>query len=381
MAFCWKQTDLNRKFDVLPSCSGCRYHRRERSLQLSQIGPDGLCLEAFHAVYPTAFSMFSASPEDVENGVQRVCPAGEVVVSLHRRPFRQLKSLPEQLLRRLASVVLPVEVLRWRIFVRIDRVGECPYNYQPGDEYEVNIGNTGDLCPAAATNSFPYFVPFIQQSTASAPLVNCPDHLTNVRMSAGQSSSATAVVSPEDVAAEDVAAERDANVFCHARSDVSVEIVQSTVNCIELKVGESFTIADLLAKTGLPCLSYVNTIAAYVQTLRQGGSLGYYTETYRAAIVQCPSPTHKVVTRVEQNEDASEISFEVRSTNLECPAGMTSGRRFQLHGDEGYFWLRALACLSPYLLNPSLANQTEVTFSPDGPSAGTVVFRICADDK
>jgi len=343
---------------------------------MSKVGPDGLCLEAFHALYPLGFAMFTAPDKRVPNGVKVCCPAGKAMFSLFRRPFRQISYLPEQIVRRLASLIVDCEVLRWRIFIRVESVQDCPFGQKVGEEFEINIGNTDDLCPAAANNFTPYFAPVIANNAdggtpaqpvtgtdaprvASTPLIACPDHITDVK----------AVVRPDHP--------NGAEVFCQDLAKVSIKI-EKTDNGLpsSVKPGDTLAVPQLLDKIGLPCLSYINVISPYTTVLREGGKLGYYTRNYRSAIVQCPNPDVKVVTRIESSVDGHDISYHIISNRAGCPLEMSTGAVFTLKHPEGYFWLRAAAVLSPYLLNISLLSKdttAELYLVENGASA---IFRI-----
>ena len=148
MAFCCTRDSLNRNLDIVTSNRRCRYHRTSRQMQLSLLAPRGMCPEAFHALFPDAFAHFTMPDELHDEQRSFVCPAGEVSFQIVRRPFRQLRHLPEQIVRRLASAFISCEVLKWRIFLRVSATGSCPFGQEVGEEFEINIGNREELCPA-----------------------------------------------------------------------------------------------------------------------------------------------------------------------------------------------------------------------------------------
>lgn len=367
MAFCIPANKSDRTVNIETTCSKCRYHRKDGAFRFDQMGPGGLCPEAFHALYPAAFAMFTAPASRIPDGTKVVCPAGDVQMVLYRRPFRQLKFLAEQIIRRLASLILPVEVLRWRIFARVEEVtGPCAMEHKKGEVFEINLGNTPDLCPAAGNTFYPYLSQPGGTGNSGGPAFQaaCPDHLTDVRISCS-----------------------GFPTTCQGMGNLAVEVLDTACPDIPfIKKGDRFKISDLLQKAGLPCLSYLNTIAPYVQSLWEDGRLGYYTETYDAAMVQCPSAAHKVVTRVERAKpsgpgDEKRITFSVTSSLAPCPLNMNKEGSYTVDSREGYLWLRILHCLSPYLLNRNAAMGTQVVFNAaysaaGGPGPEPIVFKV-----
>lgn len=363
MAFCKRIEGDKYRFGLQPTCRRCRYHKTGEVFPAEDMAPRGLCLEAFHAAFPLAFAMFSAPRKKVPDGLRVVCPAGQIVLCVFRKPLISWRLSPEQILRRVASLVFTCEVLRWRVFFRIETAGRCPYNYHEGETFEINIGDLEALCPAAFNAFFPFFIPWLYGDGQSPPLLACPDHKTNV-MAGGNDFFPITGLNPD-------------RRICTDIHDTTIEVLKATDNPrVRLKVGTRFQIGELLGRVGIPCLSYLNTVAPYVYVARKGGRLGFYTNTYKAAIVQCPSPHEKTVTEIRQHQDGSS-TFTVKSSRRDCPLGMMLNKTYYSAGsEEVFYWFMALACLSPYLLNRKFSKDQTIAFSLPENVFEPSIFRI-----
>lgn len=367
MAFCKNLDKSQSCMEITPTNRRCRYHKRKARLPVCKMAPDGLCPEAFHAVFPLGFAMFSAERKILPDGNKVRCPAGRVVFELQRCPFLDIAQLPRQILHRIINLFYPLEVLRWKVIIKVLTSNDCPYAYSPGATFEVNMGQTDDLCPAAFNSIYPVVAPNVFDENSREVALACPDHKTNVLIRFGSG--------------DTFAKSELNNRICPEVSHINLEVIEPGGEArLGLHQGQRYSVAALLERIGLPCLLYLNTLSPYFRVLREGGKLGFYTGNYNSAIVQCPSVLNKVVARIERNPNDESVSVDVLSHITECPMGMKDGERFIIKGcREMLFWFQALAALSPYIINTDAKDGSIIYFSlPDNVDNPTK-FHISSD--
>lgn len=157
----------------------CRYHRREdQTYTCDSIAPKGLCLDAFHVVYPYCLALlydadFKGSCHNAEDGSKVViqCPLGELKMNVERvqtlpKPIKVAKTLGEKVFKKL---FFPPDVPDYNIRITVSDVSDkCPH--EKGEEFFMNIRSQNELCPA----SFDAVYPFLDSKELE--YIHCPDH-------------------------------------------------------------------------------------------------------------------------------------------------------------------------------------------------------------
>lgn len=157
----------------------CRYHKREgQTYTCDSIAPKGLCLDAFHVVYPCCLALlydadFTGSCHESagRDEVAIQCPMGCMRMRVTRiqslpKPVKFLKTSAEKIFKKL---FFPPDVPDYKIRILVEESSdECPH--KSGEEYYLNIRNTSELCPA----SFDALYPFLD--VTDMRFVHCPDH-------------------------------------------------------------------------------------------------------------------------------------------------------------------------------------------------------------
>lgn len=136
----------------------CRYHRAgKKAYETVQELTDGLCLHAFHAVYPFALALLYDSKH---YSFTVSCPEGRMF------SVKRVKSLPriipmkvrESLLCRVGGYQITCEPLQ-----------SC-HRHQLGECFNLNIRDPTILCPASLHTIYPFLL------SATSRMIHCPDH-------------------------------------------------------------------------------------------------------------------------------------------------------------------------------------------------------------
>jgi uncharacterized repeat protein (TIGR04076 family) len=185
------------KFLAMSPQKGCRYHKESsRLFHFNQLTPNGLCIHAFHSVYPACLKLLYAHiPNEIENTY--ICP--DIEKSIQFKVFRTkhkgikiwLINRIKYSLKRIARFVR-CDYQIGRIFIKV--IGEespCPMGHKIGDIYEFNIGDKKEVCPAAVESLYPVIYslnlkkvnePSLKTGNkAAAACVNCPSHIGTIK--------------------------------------------------------------------------------------------------------------------------------------------------------------------------------------------------------
>jgi uncharacterized repeat protein (TIGR04076 family) len=152
--------------------------------------PTGLCLSAFHAIYPRCLALlydasFTASLRTAQ--VEASCPNPDCRVRFEitrierlRPHIKMMKKAVEWLLAKLA---IPPDWIDLDISIQVKQVdGSCPANHRVGQTYTFNICLPSELCPATFHALFPYLTLAVQglslpwPQSGKQPEIHCPDH-------------------------------------------------------------------------------------------------------------------------------------------------------------------------------------------------------------
>lgn len=141
----------------------CKYHRKVgQEYSLGKIVPLGMCLDAFHVVYPYCLSLlYGATFSWMENidkdAVIAQCPYASIVMMIKRFLKTEKK-----------KIIIKV----------VEKRGECPENMEIGQEFKFNLGDDQRvLCPAGFNSIFPY-ISLIK--SGEEKIIECPDHINRV---------------------------------------------------------------------------------------------------------------------------------------------------------------------------------------------------------
>jgi len=136
----------------------CRYHRGgKKAYGTMRELTGGLCLHAFHAVYPFALALLYDSRQ---KSFTISCPEGRMF------SVKRVKSLPrfipmkvrESLLSRIGGYQITCEPLQ-----------HCPF-HQHGQWFDLNIRDPTILCPASLHMLYPFLL------SGTTRMIHCPDH-------------------------------------------------------------------------------------------------------------------------------------------------------------------------------------------------------------
>lgn len=167
--------------------SPCRYH--SNPVDIEHIAPVGLCLDALHVAYPYGLALLydaSFAYRGKEDSVYVRCPSPQNGVVLE---VKRVLSAPKfvNLLKTFAANIFealfyPVDIINCRIVYTVSDVkGSCPAGHRIGEQFEFNIWNKNELCPASFHSLFPHLflknrgVSFRWQEGDSLNEVSCPD--------------------------------------------------------------------------------------------------------------------------------------------------------------------------------------------------------------
>ncbi|MBI5562816.1 MAG: TIGR04076 family protein [Deltaproteobacteria bacterium] len=139
----------------------CRYHKRP--VDNLKTGPEGLCKDAHHALYPYALELlYDGIPPDADRGALTVnCPGvtNKVVFRIEKRGAmpRWLKAARDAAAKIFEVAFYPVDLMDGKVTYAVDRVdGSCPAGHRAGDVYGFNAGDKKELCPASFHAVYPY---------------------------------------------------------------------------------------------------------------------------------------------------------------------------------------------------------------------------------
>jgi len=339
-------------------------------------GPSGLCPEAFHALYPYAFALIYA-PDKNEQRVH--CPRAEggVMFKAYRRPARFFRRILN-VFKEAAQFLLPLDIIRYRIFVEVTAAGACPFGMKPGDVFEMNLGQTKDeACPAAFYQVFPGIFPAVlagKNSAVSFSALQCPDHVVNVelklRESGAEQNAANAATGTQD----------NQLVDCLAGDDIQLMVAECSPACPrQYQSGQSFRLREVLDALQLSCASAWHSLFPYYLALEWGGKLpGFYSRDKYAAWAQCPSPASKVELFIRRAKRDATMFLTTMNRKLPCPQRVTDRKDSVLPAaQEVSVCLEALSAAVPYInVLKSSDHAQSLTVACPGCQAGRTVFKL-----
>lgn len=167
--------------------SPCRYHSSPTGIERSS--PAGMCLAAFHVAYPYGLALLYDGKFASANGKETAyvrCPnhRGGIVLEVKRvlvtsTVVRYLKSVAA---RAFELLFHPVDIIDHKIVYTVSDVqGNCPAHHKVSQQFELNIWDKKELCPASFHSLYPYLslknqgFSFDWQEGKESNEVSCPD--------------------------------------------------------------------------------------------------------------------------------------------------------------------------------------------------------------
>lgn len=360
MALCKSLSIAGCSLKITNASLFCRYHRNSAEYPISRLTNEGLCPEAFHSLYPLAFSMLYA---DVKGGVvQCSCPGvdGNITFRLVQIPVDLMHELINGL-KQIISFIYPLEIIRYKVFIEVKQSNPaCPYNYKKGNFFMLNLGKEKAICPAAFYNIFPLVIPWA--NTRNSKPYACPDHRRNIlfrlHYRAPGSNSDKTKVCP----------------CCRPLNNLAINVKSVSGVCEKgYKAGDLFRVEDILKHLNFPCLAALHTAYPYISTLLKGGKLGFYSNNCQSAVIQCPNVEVKVEMKVEKLATGKIL---IRILNLKdlCPLGLTKGLETSFWPQEfNQFCISTLMAIYPYLVHQGFFPDQEICCQSQN---GKVFFSI-----
>ena len=317
---------------ILDACRSCVYHRKGHTLYpVSKLGPGGLCLEMYYALYPFCFSFVYGGDAHKYILVVR-CPRHNSISCLvvKKKPDIQgvVKNIIKDFISRfkvMAKEQFDVDIVTNQAFM------DCSQK----KAYRFNLNGRFDyICPAAFSAIFPHIYYQIKnkRSGDKAKIVACPDHIIDMKFRC------------EVGAASGVSEE----CGCDDMSQIRLRTARS-----EGALDREFVIDDVVRACNFKCLTAYQALFPYYQTLRTGGHLGFYTNDKYSAIVQCPSARNKVEFLIYKDTNTGKISYKVLAVKESCPRGYVKSDEAEIkaHSDIAPHMLYLVHLYSMYVRN------------------------------
>jgi len=168
----------------------CRYHKLPRREYYDQYNwiPNGMCPELYHAAYPTCLAAIYGGGWHFPDTV--VCPnSGKVRLKI-RVVDRAAYELRKAVMQSLQKIGLNTELPLRRCYLKVEETSpDCPFEMKLGREFEFNMGDLPELCPAMFHNAYPALVAGMGGSAFPwysggdiRGIVQCPDNVSNITM-------------------------------------------------------------------------------------------------------------------------------------------------------------------------------------------------------
>lgn len=349
MALCKNLSISRPSLKVLTSSWFCRYHQSKAEYPISRLTNAGLCPEAFHSLYPSAFSMLYA--DEKGHIAQCNCPGveGNIIFQLAQKPVGWMHRL-SNVFKKAIGFIFTSEIIHYEVFIGVKQSNPaCPYNYQKDDFFMFDLGRETAICPAAFYNIFPSIIPqvYSDDKTGTAGRAGdslayaCPDHYRNILFKLQDKRGQIQGIS-----------ETENYRCCRPMPNLTIDVKTVTGTCYKsYKAKERFMLRDILGSLNFPCLTALHSAYPYIHTLLKGGKLGFYTHNYESAIIQCPNADAKVEMEIKRVE-ADVASIRILNLKNSCPLGLTKGHKFILPFKQlDKFCISALMAMYPYLIH------------------------------
>ncbi len=329
--------------------ASCGYHKvGTEEFDLSKLGPEGLSLEMYYALYPLSFAYIYAARMP-RNPIVVRCPTNEFV------SFLLVKRPPDPKLRLknlIKTLISPVKLWSKEV-CNIDYVAnQVMSGYATRRSYRFNLnGLFNYICPAAFSSIYPHV--FHELKHGSGCIANkaiaCPDHAVDHHFEFLQSG--------DDESAEDCG--------CYDFSGVSLQVSGERG-----EPGEERGVPELLCESNVKCFTAYQTLTPYFLTLQGGGNLNFYTYNTYSAVVQCPSVRNKVEFVIYRDPFDGRVYHRVRHVKGRCPMGYEPGDTAEFKEPIGLtaylMYVAYLYCVYALKAKPSEWIRFRDPLAPDG---------------
>lgn len=329
--------------------ASCGYHKiGTEEFDLSKLGPEGLSLEMYYALYPLSFAYIYAARMP-RNPIVVRCPTNEHV------SFLLVKSPPDPKLRLknlIKSLISPFKLWSKEV-CNIDYVAnQVMSGYATQRSYRFNLnGLFKYICPAAFSSIYPHVFYELKQgiSCGANKAIACPDHEVDHHFEFLRDS--------DDESAEDCG--------CYDFSHTKLRIENDRTGAVEER-----GVPELLQDSNVKCFTAYQTLAPYFLTLQGGGNLNFYTNNTYSAVVQCPSVRNKVEFVIYRDPFDNRIYHRVRHVRGKCPMGYEPGDTAEFKEPAGMtaylMYVAYLYCVYLLKAKPSELIRFRDPLSSDG---------------
>lgn len=311
----------------------CRYHEKSSDDKNINIFSQGMCPIAYMNLYPTLFALhLNQEPDQLQidpNNHTVYCPIGRDGVQFKvytKRLKFNFKAYLKIAVSWLANQIMPVEVFNKTTHIEAISDGKgCPLEIKKGDTFYFNLDHTDELCPAAFNSVYPFLDVVNNNFTAG-----CPDYRTHVSFN-----------SPSKEISEEKENLLVDNQVCD-RYTSKVKMIASEGqfhNPIEL--GKYYSIDELIEIAGIRCFTSFHVAFPYLDTLYNGGQLGFLTGKRNSAGICCPNTSLMVKYEVAKEEE--KFKYRCIKTNPECPRKIEFGEEIWIENfNKSYPFYRSL---------------------------------------
>ena len=302
----------------------CHFHLTERTFESTQVIPGNLCPEVYYLTYPYMFATaYGAKFEDTKKNKKTFCcpnPKIRAEFELERTKapaYERFKNAVKVVLG--SSMIYQVAMQYCGVNIKVkknqnEKFSQCPKkNMNKGDRYSINFGEKEGvgMCPAGFRSVFPYqSLNFLRSKNGNnkdqITTVTCPDHIKQLQFTVGKNNNKS---------------NADSNEVCEISDDVNIKMEDKDTSMRNIMMDLKF-----------PCPVLFNIGFPYFLTVANGGKLGFYTNSHRSAMIQCPNSKVRVHARIGKSKNGK--YFEYVITNVdgknECPKGIKTGDIFKL---------------------------------------------------
>lgn len=311
----------------------CRYHRKGQRYTSFQMAPGGLCIEAFHSIYPYALGLLYGV--EAERFYVR-CPKGSVIFLVERKPAKFIPMLKYRI-KALIDPFYPGDPRKYQVSIKVFQLeAKCLKGHKEGEEFEFNQDNKNELCPAAFDSIYPFI--YAYKSSKKIPKgcsLCCQDHLTNIVFNLEGDNSAA--IDP---------------VLCEDK-EVRVRIKSADEKCkFAFKKDQEFNFSDIVPE-GI-CASFFHSAYPYIFTLEQGGCFKFNKE--KSMIVQCPNSKERFAMNIVTSTEGT--SFEFVQCVGNCPQKIEGAKIPGIFSGPFKFCPKLFDAIFPYVNMVGLAGDT-----------------------
>lgn len=167
--------------------SPCRYHLNSGGTV--RVAPRGFCLDALHTIYPYGLALlYDASFKNggSDSSISVCCPNSKNKVIFEVKRIQAvsngIKILKDIFAKIFGTLFYPVDMINYRVIYTVSGIrGKCPVGHKVGEEFEFNIWDREELCPASFHSVFPFLllrnqgISFQWKDDGKVCEVSCPD--------------------------------------------------------------------------------------------------------------------------------------------------------------------------------------------------------------